>query len=78
MHADRTAARAVEIGDQEERQRNHNRQHEQKQFALATLAIADQKVTGNRHQRHHRPGAGGNPVPPRRLGKALRVDGGFL
>jgi hypothetical protein len=57
----RGSHRRVGCPDQrsEKRGGDDQRKDEKQQFPFAALAVADQQVTGNRHQRHHGPRATG-------------------
>src|SRR5258706_168068 len=74
VHVDDAAVRTIKVGDKEKRDGYDYRQDEQEELPFATLAVADQEVTEECHQGHHRPCADGNPVPPAALRVALGIE----
>jgi hypothetical protein len=75
---DHAAASAVKIGDQKKRGGNDERQDKEQRVPFASLAVTDQQIARNRHQRHHGPCAEW-PMRRRVSGSsrpsvALRVD----
>ena len=74
VHVDDAAVRTIKVGDKKKRDGYDYRQDEQEELPFATLAVADQEVTEECHQGHHRPCADGYPVPPGSLRVALRIE----
>jgi hypothetical protein len=74
VHVDHAAVRTIKIGDQKKGDGYDDRQDEQEELPFATLAIADEEVTGDCHQDHRRPCADGYPVPPGSRRVALRIE----
>jgi hypothetical protein len=54
VHVDDAAVRTIKVGDKKKRDGYDYRQDEQEELAFATLAVADQEVTEECHQGHHR------------------------
>src|SRR5262245_54503534 len=73
QHADDARARAVNIGDQEERNRHDNRQ-DKCQPACVALSISEQQAARYGDQAHQSPGRDWYAIPPRRLSVTLRVQ----
>jgi len=73
---DEAAARAVDVGDEQEGDRQDKRQDEEKRALTLWVfeVVAEQDVAADGDERHQAPGGEGDAVPPGGLGVALRVE----
>ncbi len=76
VHADHSGARAVDVGDEKERDRHDERQNHKQEGARCQLAraVAQQNVAEDRDRSHQGPGGNRDSIVPGRLRIALRVQ----
>jgi len=71
---DEAASRAVDVGDEQKRDGDDQRNDEEQHASGVARAVANLQVGADGDGDHQGPRRGGNAVPPRRLGIALRVQ----